>query len=43
MLSYVTESRRLDNRKMREKLGVELLYPTLAAGLAACRRQQEEK
>lgn len=41
MLSYVTESRRLDNRRMREKLGVELLYPTLAAGLAACRREEK--
>jgi nucleoside-diphosphate-sugar epimerase len=36
MLSYMQESRRLDNRKLRERLGVELLYPTLAAGLASC-------
>ncbi len=35
MLSYLSESRRLDNRKMREELGVELLYPTLESGLAA--------
>ena len=35
MLSYVTESRRMDNRKMLEKLGVELLYPTLKEGLKA--------
>jgi nucleoside-diphosphate-sugar epimerase len=33
MLSYVSESRRMDNRRMLEKLGVALLYPTLEAGL----------
>lgn len=33
MLSYLTESRRLDNRRMREELGVVLQYPDLAAGL----------
>lgn len=36
MLSYLEESRRLDNRKMREELGVELLYPDLDHGLPAC-------
>lgn len=35
MYSYVTESRRLDNGKMLARLGVELRYPTLAAGLKA--------
>ncbi len=35
MLSYLDESRRVDNRRMREELGVELLYPTLEAGLRA--------
>ncbi|RNC71355.1 MAG: SDR family oxidoreductase [Desulfuromonadales bacterium] len=35
MLSYVTESRRMDNRKMLDKLGIELLCPTLAEGLRA--------
>lgn len=35
MLSYMSESRRLDNRKMREKLGISLLYPTLAEGIKA--------
>jgi len=35
MLSYVTESRRLDNRKMLEKLGITLRYPTLAEGVRA--------
>jgi nucleoside-diphosphate-sugar epimerase len=33
MLSYITESRRMDNRKMLAKLGVKLLYPTLEEGL----------
>jgi nucleoside-diphosphate-sugar epimerase len=36
MLSYLTESRRLDNRRMREELGVDLQYPDLALGLPAC-------
>ncbi len=35
MLSYLSESRRMDNRKLVEVLGVQLRYPTLAAGLAA--------
>ncbi len=35
MLSYVTESRQMDNRKMIEKLGIRLLYPDLASGLRA--------
>jgi nucleoside-diphosphate-sugar epimerase len=36
MLSYLRESRRLSNRRMREELGVTPRYPDLAAGLAAC-------
>lgn len=36
MLSYLAESKRIDNRRLREELGVELKYPDLAAGLAAC-------
>ncbi len=35
MLSFIEESRRIDNRKMREELGVELRYPDLESGLAA--------
>lgn len=35
MISYMSESRRLDNGRMLEKLGIELLYPDLAAGLKA--------
>jgi len=37
MMSYMRESRRLNNRKLRERLGIELRYPTLAEGLPACR------
>jgi len=33
MLSYVSESRRMDNGKMLAKLGIKLLYPTLADGI----------
>lgn len=33
MMSYLSESRRLSNRRLREALGVELRYPTLAEGL----------
>ncbi|MDH4009050.1 MAG: SDR family oxidoreductase [Desulfuromonadales bacterium] len=33
MLSYLTESRRMDNRKMIDQLGVILRYPNLEAGL----------
>lgn len=39
MLSYLKESRRMDNRKMKEKLEIELLYPTLAEGLKACEEE----
>jgi nucleoside-diphosphate-sugar epimerase len=33
MLSYLTETRRMDNRRMRERLGVTLRYPELESGL----------
>ncbi len=36
MQSYLAESKRLDNRRMREELGVVPVYPDLSAGLAAC-------
>ena len=36
MLSYLNESRRMDNRRMREELKVTLLYPTLEQGLKFC-------
>jgi nucleoside-diphosphate-sugar epimerase len=35
MLSYFQESRRMDNSKIRERLGLQLRYPTLAEGLKA--------
>ncbi|MFZ0788398.1 MAG: SDR family oxidoreductase [Chromatiaceae bacterium] len=38
MLSYLSESRRLSNRKLRDELGVQLRYPTLAEGLAEISR-----
>lgn len=36
MLSYLAESKRIDNRRLREELGVQLMYPDLAAGLPSC-------
>jgi nucleoside-diphosphate-sugar epimerase len=33
MLSYLTETRRMDNRKMIDQLDITLKYPNLAAGL----------
>lgn len=36
MLSYLAESKRITNRRMREVLGVEPRYPDLAQGLPAC-------
>jgi nucleoside-diphosphate-sugar epimerase len=35
MLSFLSESKRVDNRKMLKELGVTLLYPTLESGIAA--------
>jgi nucleoside-diphosphate-sugar epimerase len=37
VLEYLNESRRLDNRRMKEALGVRLRYPTLAQSLASVR------
>lgn len=36
MMSYLSESRRMDNRRMRDELGITLRYPDLASGLVAC-------
>ncbi len=36
MCSYLAESKRLDNRKMVEQLGIVPQYPNLASGLAQC-------
>ncbi len=41
MLSYLRESRRLNNRRMLEELGVQLQYPDLQQGLASCRPATE--
>ncbi len=41
MLSYLKESRRMDNSKMINQLGVRLQYPDLKTGLASLRRQTE--
>ena len=40
MLSYLGESRRLDNRKMLADLAIRLRYPTLEEGLPACRAEE---
>ncbi len=37
MLSYLRESRQLDNRRMLEELGVKLQYPNLQQGLGSCK------
>jgi len=36
MLSYLTESKRIENRRMLAELGVDLRYPDLASGLLSC-------
>jgi nucleoside-diphosphate-sugar epimerase len=36
LYSYFCESRRIDNRRMLEKLGIRLHFPTLAEGLKSC-------
>ena len=35
MLSYLRESRRVDNSRMLDELGIQLRYPTLESGLRA--------
>lgn len=40
MLSYQKESRRMSNRKMLDKLGIELQYPSLQEGLNASREER---
>jgi nucleoside-diphosphate-sugar epimerase len=36
ILSYLAESRRLSNQRLREELGLKLRYPDLATGLPTC-------
>ena len=33
LLSFMSESRRLDNRRLLQELGLRLRYPTVAEGL----------
>ena len=35
LLSFMSESRRLDNRRAVRELGLKLLYPSVADGLRA--------
>lgn len=42
MRSYLAESKRIDNRRMREELGVVLQYPDLDAGLAQCVAEEQD-
>lgn len=37
MISYVTESRIIDNSRLLHKLGITLRYPSMAEGLPSCR------
>lgn len=39
MLSFLNESRRISNQRLRNELGLTLHYPDLATGLPACRNQ----
>ena len=43
MLTYLTETRRMDNRKMVEQLGVVLMYPDLESGLKNVAEQINQK
>ena len=38
LLSFMSESRRLSNARMKDELGLRLTYPTVREGLAAARR-----
>ena len=37
LLSFMSESRRLDNTRMKREFGIRLRYPNVADGLAALR------
>ncbi|HUW39046.1 MAG TPA: NAD(P)H-binding protein [Rhodocyclaceae bacterium] len=39
VLSFMRESRRLDNQRLKRELGLRLSHPTVAAGLAAIRKE----
>jgi nucleoside-diphosphate-sugar epimerase len=38
LLSFMSESRRLDNSRLKQELGLKLRYPTVATGLVAPRK-----
>ena len=40
MYSFMTESRRLANRRLKEELRIRLLYPTVASALATMRTEK---
>jgi len=40
MLSFLKESKRVDNRKILQELGITLLYPDLETGLKHCQTDQ---
>ena len=42
MLAFLRESRRVDNRRMREELGIEPRYANLDAGIAASLAEDQE-
>jgi nucleoside-diphosphate-sugar epimerase len=42
MYSFMTESRRLSNRRLKRELRIRLRYPTVASTLAECRAVQEK-
>lgn len=41
LLSFMSESRRMRNERIKTELGVRLRYPTVAATLAACRNRPD--
>ena len=43
LLSFMSESRRLHNRRIKDELGARLRYPTVQEGMAAARRQHLEQ
>jgi nucleoside-diphosphate-sugar epimerase len=43
MLSFLLESRRVDNRRLRQELGLQLRYPTLAAGVRASLAEMQQQ
>lgn len=42
-LSFMRESRRLSNRRLKEELGVRLAYPDVDAGIKAALKEQDER